>query len=412
MKNWCKHFFGSFFVNKFAIADSTSGIMNTLLAFFIGFFLMILSLFGGFTLSFGTMYENSADFKKITEKVFTAIEDYKIENDRLVTEKVINTFDNANDEEYGIGGYSVIVDTRTMETTFVGFEPYYVNSKDSKDKIGEEQYNSLSADGKKQYSFGVDLNGNVIDTVAGIPDYEEYYKNIKEDDKKNYNELQEKKSELSEKEYADNLYVIYTVSKYPEIVNVDSYSYAPTLRTYYLKKITTLSADKYLAVFDNGIFGCFETDKGISVDFAGNVLGLKNSGKIINAENFIRNAFRAAAAFNFNYYFVNSFKIIGFMALCYAVCVLISFAVCRFAKIEFGNSLSGNIAAVGAFVLFSALFAGIVSLCLSFALNRYVMLNIAPFIFGGILLIRTIVLLVCSYIKQNNEDEQLEDDIF
>lgn len=244
MKNWCKHFFGSFFVNKFAIADSTSGIMNTLLAFFIGFFLMILSLFGGFTLSFGTMYENSADFKKITEKVFTAIEDYKIENDRLVTEKVINTFDNANDEEYGIGGYSVIVDTRTMETTFVGFEPYYVNSKDSKDKIGEEQYNSLSADGKKQYSFGVDLNGNVIDTVAGIPDYEEYYKNIKEDDKKNYNELQEKKSELSEKEYADNLYVIYTVSKYPEIVNVDSYSYAPTLRTYYLKKITTLSADK------------------------------------------------------------------------------------------------------------------------------------------------------------------------
>ena len=40
------------------------------------------------------------------------------------------------------------------------------------------------------------------------------------------------------------------------------------------------------------------------------------------------------------------------------------------------------------------------------------MLNVAPFIFGGTLLIRTIVLLVCSYIKQNNEDEQLEDDIF
>ena len=67
---------------------------------------------------------------------------------------------------------------------------------------------------------------------------------------------------------------------------------------------------------------------------------------------------------------------------------------------------------MGAFVLFSALFAGIVSLCLSFALNRYVMLNVAPFIFGGTLLIRTIVLLVCSHIKQNNEDEQLEDDIF
>ena len=416
MKNWCKHFFGSFFINRFATDDLTSGIMNTLLAFFIAFFLLIISLFGGFMLSFGAMYDNSEDFKRTTDRVVADIKDLKIENGKAVTGTIINTFDVSGDEKYKQDGYSVIVDTRRMETTFVEFTPFYINTKDSRDKLTFEEYSDLSDTVKKQYSFKVDLTDNVIDTIAGIINYEEYFKNVGEENKKNYNELQELKPQLSEKEYADNLYVLYTVNKYPDIVNADSYSYAPTLRTYYLNKITSSSANRYFILFDNGIFCCFETSNGVLVDFAGNLSGLSDINfNGISAADLIKEAFNGSSSFNFNFYFVNSFNVIGFMVLCYAVCVLVSFAVCRLANIQFGLQLSGNIAAVGACVLFSGIFSGVICIGLSFAVNRYVVLNLAPFIFGAILLIRTIVLLVCEYIKQNKEidrTQSMEDGIF
>lgn len=407
MKSWCKRFFGGFFRNRYATDDAVGGIMNTLIGFFAAFFLLLFLLFGGYMLSFGSLYNRAPQFSRTVSGVFDDISALNISDGLARTDTVVNSIDNAADAVYAAEGYAVIVDTRPMETTFDAFTPYYVAKDGSGGEISEEEYGQLSAVRKNGYSFRVRYSGVAVDTAANAPTYEEYFAAADESAKTSYNELQAKRAQLDEKEYADNLYVLYTLAKYPEIAKIDSYSYAPTLRTYELNAIAQCAEDRYLAIFDNGVFGSFRTSDGIEVEFAGSYAHSDDWQSGGNADAFVKKAFRASAMLNLNLYFMHSFRILGFMLLGYAVCVTVCFVVCRIAKTRFGYRLGGSITAVGAFVFFSGLFAGIACFALSFCLPRYTVMNLAPLLFGAILLTRTLVLAVWETVADGKEEDAM-----
>lgn len=406
MKDWVKRFFGSFFLNKYARESAGGGIGSTLLGFVLAFMLMLVSLFGGYSLSFEGYYNSSQGFKNTIYKVFEGLEGVTCKGGRISADKLVNTFE--GDEGYTEFGYKVIFDTRPQETTFDSIVPFYFPTSDKNDKSKRktpEEYEQLSETEKKDYSFGFDRTGVAVDTAAGATEYENYLK-AAEDEKtqKAFSDLQTKYPEKG-MEYCDKLYVLYITTKFPRLSGADAYGEAPTLRTYYYAKLDE-KAGYYVAVFDNMLFACFKTDGGITVDFVGTYSGV--SAKLGNtkadADKLVLQSFKSSAGMNFNVYFISSMTNLIFMVLEYLLAGIILFAVFRICKVSDAH-LGGCLKAVGSFLLITGVITGVFALGLSFALPRNTVNLASVIIFGGVLFVRTVVFAVLGVIRDRNSSD-------
>ncbi|MDE6401123.1 MAG: hypothetical protein K2L54_00755 [Clostridiales bacterium] len=273
MLNRLKRFFGAFFLNRYAVENAGRGMGGTLLGFLLALVITVLSLFGGYTVSFGSMYDRSSGFKNTVHDVFDGLGGISISSDCARANKVINTFDVEDDAIYLRHGIRVIVDTRPLKTTYGKFTPYYSDKSDVNDKnkrISTEQYAALDETQKSNYVFGIERLPEAVEPEYHIDEYEAYFSGL--DDKgEAYAALQEKRKDgnMSDRAYAEELYVIYVKALYPEIGKFDSCGAAPTMRSYYLMRMEEVENDKFFVIFDSGVFGNFVTDGGVPVGFSG-----------------------------------------------------------------------------------------------------------------------------------------------
>ena len=377
---------------------------------FLGFLsalvIIVLALFGGYHASFGSMYDRSAGFKSTVRAVFADLGGVSVSSDKAHTSKVINTFDNEDDEKYLRHGIRVIVDTRPLETTYGKFTPYYSDKSDinNKDKrITAEQYSALDDAQKDNYVFGIERLPDAVDPEYHVDEYEAYFSGL--DDKgEAYEKLQEKLvNGMSDRAYAEELYVLYVKSLYPEIGKSDSYGAAPTLRSYYVMRMDEIENAKFFVIFDGGVYGNFVTDDGVPVGFSGvysSLNGKTYGASAAQADMFVADAFAAAWSYTLNTYIMNGLSLVLFLVLTLLVISLIYFAVCRLLAFGCGRSVGASLNAVGSFFFISSLIAGAIIFGSSYALSRDVVFSVAVPIFAGVVLIRTAVLALCEYFAE------------
>lgn len=401
--NRFKLFFGSFFSNGCARANAPRGMGGVFLGFLLALVVIVLSLFGGYSAAFGSMYEKSEGFKQTVREVFAGIGGVSVASDRARTDKIINTFDIEDDEIYMRHGIRVIVDTRPFQTTYGKFTPYYSDKSDvnNKDKrITAEQYAALDDDLKSNYVFGIERLHEAVDPEYHIDEYEAYFDGL--DDKgKDYAALQEKRKDMSDRAYAEELYVLYVKSLYPEIGKFDEYGKAPTLRSYYLTRMQEVENDKFFIIFDSGVFGNFVTDGGVPVGFSGVFSSLNGKiydGSAAHADMFIADAFSAAWSYTLNAYIMNGLSLVLFLVVTLLAISLIYFVVSSLLRFGCGQKFGECITVVGSFFFISSVIAGATIIGLSFALSREVMFNIAVPLFAAVVIVRTAVFAICEFV--------------
>ena len=414
MVKWLKFFFGSFFDDRQAKLAPTRRYLNCLLAFLLGFALMYFGLTIGYLQTFGHHYSNSSAIKNVVANLFDTDVDgapisIKIDGIKASADAVVNTYDDpAAAEKFVVGGYNVILDTRPLKTTYDDFNAYCAKGDE---RISYEKYRTeLTESERSEYKFTVEYSGKKLEFTPEKLDGYAAYLDLTGDETsaeynadvfKAYGELKDRRDELGAGEYENALYELYVKAYYPDISKTERYGNAPTLRTYYVSNIlATDKAGHYFAVFDDSIYGRFVTDGGIDVPFNGCYRGLDgftvSSG---NADEFVTRAFSAMSGSWMSIYFLNMMQVFPFTLIAWLVCALIVFIVCKLSKDDYGSSIGDALRIVGSFLLISFVLTFLGAIILGFTVSRDLAYGFTIYIFCGVLLLRTIILVTVEGIK-------------
>lgn len=460
MLNWLKFIGGSFFSNKISKEGGKRSFWNVIFALLMFVILAISFYSTGYNMSFSSHYSNASEFKEFLYHAFANedlskrinVQVYEDGDEKNATKKVkagfytgeleesllVDTYADS-ESEYLYNGYHLVIDTRPAATTFDDFTAYCVLKNDVNnldERISYEHYLELSSDEQSNYVFGIEYGGKAIEfteeliqkytnhlNLAADKDSSKY----NEDIAKAYNELLEKKSELSEYDYHAQLYQLYVTSYYPSMTSIETYSVAPTLRSYYLSRYQSIdengdySYKNYLLILDDLVIGSFENDKGISILFEGYYSSLTKDFRFTttqtvntlssiqsNVDQFIVQSFNAASSWNTLVYGINVFRMIPNLLISILLCTLLVFAICRLSKQSYGYRFMGAFKIISSYLMVATLLSGFVSLILPFFLSREMAFVYSFYAVIIVLMVRTLFLVIFEFVRfKKHGDEEV-----
>ena len=349
-----------------------------------------------------------------------------MESGKLVAEfegeqQYINTF---SEDAEGKNGYGIVLDTRPAATTF---DDFTVECKDGNGKeISYDEYCKLSEEVKEKSTAELIYSGKALNVAANLGEYEEYVNKISNPYGSEYNEpvadayaeLKQRyeSGELSAQGYADCVYILYFNARYKDFAGKDLYGEAPTLRTYYMSLEGKSVGGKYILLLDDVCLCAFKTDGGITVDFA--AYFSKTADMVISSEDtesaqiranvdkFVAYSFRSGISLIFFVYVFSLFRVVTPFLIITVLIAIITFAVCRVRRLEFGSKFMGTLKITGSFWLVSALAALLNSLIFSFVVARGTVYILSLLLFIAIVAVRMIVLIVAESVKSSRNSRK------
>ncbi len=420
MISWLKFYFLGFFSDKYAEEGATRSFWNAALSFALMLVIISTGFFTGYVSSFKAHYSNAESYREFLYNAFGKFS-LEIKGGKacaaLDGAEFINGF--TEDNEYSVNGYRLVVDTRPAETAFDDVKIICKNSFG--EEISYEEYYSFEESKKKDYTVHVEYTGKNLDVTLKQSEYENFLENrAGESGKTALAGLKEKlaKGDITEKQYADSVYVEYVKSYYPSLSRLERYGEAPTLKTYYLGMVTSRFSDKFLMILEDVCVGSFKTEKGLAVDFEGyftempdkTTFGGNASGQDVkaDADGFIMQSFESSSGFGYFIFFINFFKLIPIIFL---VALILALALSLFGKYRLADDkygLFGSFKVVSSFVLVSALVSFIASVALSFFCTRSAAYIATVIVFNVVLMLRTAVFIALGWFRHAKKIKEEE----
>ena len=399
MKEWLKFFGLSFFSDKIAKGALERGVMNCVLGFVLTLVFIFCGVLASNTVSFYAHYGNATQYKSF---IASAVSDLQITiSDGIAyTDTQVNTALSEGDaERYGKNGYTLIVDTRPAYA-LDDFEAYCV-SKTDESEITYEQYLDLPDEDKKDYEFALRYTPDeLVLTDELTAKHEEYLRASSDDDTiKAFAELAESKGELDADEYRLRTYALYIKAYYPTAVLTSAAEKergVPLLRSYYYRNyLNRNDVKKSTFIFSDILFGFFDTDGGLSVNFYGAYNGVPNGTLDADkTDEFIKTVYSSSISASANVYLMNTCKYIPFIAFIpFALALLMKLAFVLL-KDEQYKKFSVCFKTECAYLAVASLLTALTLFIFGFFVSSNT-LNILPLIiYSAILVVRTAVYLI------------------
>ncbi|MDE6441317.1 MAG: hypothetical protein K2L12_01010 [Clostridia bacterium] len=406
MKSWLKFFGLSFFSDKIAKEARIRGVLNCVLAFLLALIFIYCGVLAANTIPFYTHYNNSSDFKAFVSEVIGK-ENLTVKDKLVCADKVINTFAKEEDAaQYVNNGYNLVIDTRPSDA-LDDFEAYCV-SKDGA-QITYEYYLTLSDGEKSNYEFKINYTPNVlILTDEMISGFEGFLSSSEDTDiKKQYSALTSDKDKLTAEQYKNSLYALYVRAYYPDITSYERAGEVPLLRSYYYRNyLYSSELGRSLFIFDDVMFGYFQTDGGIEVTFYGYFTAMPDGS--LDAE-FITNAFASSVSVSATVYLMNIVRFIPLIAFIPLILALIAKLVLTFINDEKYKKYTTCLKMQFAYLTVGSLITALAIFVCGFFISSGV-LNILPLIIlAAVMLVRTAVLLIGEYINTRKTAAKIAD---
>lgn len=408
MKRWIKFFGLSFFSDDIAKDAPKFGFVSVFLALFLSFLFIMFGFFGSDVVPFGTHFGNAAQYKEFIQAAFDSGVDLTIENGRGVGGKHVNTYTDEEDAAaYKKNGYHLIVDTRPSDT-LIEFEEVAVKGEN---KISYEDYLALDGQAKKEYQLAVGFTGELLeltadDTQKHIAYLEEISKETSDrynrDGAEDYLRLKEDRDKYDGGEYAKELYYLYVKYYYTNVGSVYGGAKAPVLRDYYYTNYITKGNAYYFYVFDELCAGSFETDGGIPVVFGG-YFNKCADGKVTDIGGLIVETYYATAGSTFVSYFVSAMSQLPVLIFVPLVLGALMWLAGKAVRDGWEKSFAGCYKTVGVFVWVSALVTALIVFIGGYFTSARLMYSVIPLIFGGVLLIRTVIFCTVTTVKNRKQ---------
>ena len=441
MKKWFRFFSLSFFSHSISKESVKRGYTNVFLGFILALTLLFTSFIGAEMLPFGTQYKKSPDFmatahavlansdadKRILAEISDGDLKVKDKDGKYLEGLLVNTFESESDRNtYSVGGYNVIVDLRPADT-LAEFEAYCVSNDGKNTEISYEDYLSLSDVARLNFDFKLRYTGReLVLSDELINEYRAFVDSFNDESKTQAesiaNDLSENK--ITKAEYNRGIYQLYFTNYYPKIEEYESSSKVPLLRNYYYHQYLNKGEEKYLFIFDDCIAGSFETKGGVKVSFYGffadmerGVLienGLSQSEADAKVDSFINGSFRANWFLNVYAHLVNIITLAPFIALMLLVATLLGYSVLKLCGVESISSLGAMIKIVGSFTWFSGAVSAVLSVILSFFVNRSLITALPTVMFFAVLIIRSIVFVIMENklcVKRPEQDKDVQTEV-
>lgn len=410
---WIKFYLGGFFYNEWALQGKGRSVWNSILAFFTGWILILVGLVVGYSTSFEYHLHNCDSITAVIQKLYNGDVSITIENNVAISvidgyaenSVVINTFTNSqNAEDYKVGEYNFILDTRPINSTYDDFT-VDCNSINGGEEISYSEYKLLDKDLQSKYKVSTVYTGNTVQFDAdNILKYRTYLETVANESDKNYNsEIAAQYKDLSESDI-NGLYELYVKAYYPEIYGNDSYGKVPTIRTWYVNNILdNKERGNFLAIFDDTVIGEFVTDNGIPVSFTGYYMKM-NGYTAMTAEQgseFVVKSFNGASAVNINIYFFNLLRITPLLFLIPLILGLLIWLIDKPVKSGEFTRFGQTLKVICPFVFYSSLLTFLFAIVASFLLPRGAVYSLSVLVYAIVLIIRTIVVAIPRYIGAN-----------
>lgn len=431
MKKWFEFFCLSFFSHKISKGAARRGYTNVFLGFVLALVLLWTAFFSGDMLPFGVHYGNSPDFAATAHSVFANADAdksiyAKIENGDLKLGRqgseyseslFVNTLERDSDKEnYSVGNYNIIVDSRTADT-LAEVEAYCVSNDGKNTEISYEEYLTLSEVARLNFDFKLRYTGEALmlndESVAG---YIEYLDGAGDESRSKIEKLTNDLSEniIAKSEYNRAIYELYFTNYYPDITEYESSSAVPLLRNYYYHQYISKGIKNYLFIFDDYMIGSFETRGGVDVTFYGfytdlddGVIvadGAKDAEAKAAVDRFIKKSFNSSGILVAYTYFMNIVSLVPFIALMLMVATLLTYSVLKLRGVESVRTLGDMLKIVGSFVWFSGMISAVLTVIIMFFVNRG-MINILPLLlFFVALIIRSLVFAIKENAAQPEQE--------
>lgn len=422
MRDWLRYFFLSFFTDKQTHEAYRRSLLNGLGCYILSLAILLVTLLCGYTASMPSRYKYATTYR---EAIYDAlcrdnnkvtIDDEKISVCKSSGEAVVvNTFTSEN------SGCNVIVDTREIKNVFTVFEIVYVGKDD--ETVTYEEYLTLPEEERATLSFTVKYTDTPIEfTDELLSGYETFLESAEDETvKTNYADLTERKTSLEKEEYAVALYELYVTAYYPkDVLSLDLYAFAPTLRTYYDDLVGKNRQKSFFVIYNDLIYARFYGEGNDDVCYTASTSPSRLKNRAMNltdneeSEAFVdglyKNAFNASSTtiaieYAFNLIRLSSFIIIGSLVL-----ALICWLILRFTK---NHAYSLYITVFHILLLYtpvSAVVAGLTGFTLSFFVGRNSAYLITALVYIAITFSRMITYTLRTFIKERQKqlEKQLE----
>lgn len=390
MKRWLKTFGLSFFSDETAGGAAKGGFLIVAVSLLLSFMFFLLGYYGADVAPFSTRYEGAESYKQFINGAFTRLS-VEIRDGKASSEKVVNSY--VADKEFSQNGYNLIVDTRPSDTLIKFTQVAVKNGTE----ISYEKYRGLNADEKKNCRIKTVYTDTVLEiTDEDVKAYESFL-SAEEAAEKEYSAL-----DKNAEDYSRQLYFLYVKHYYVSATSVMHGAKAPVLRDYYYRNYIADGNAYYFYVFDNMLAGSFKTERGVPVVFGGYFNNCAD-GKVDDIHSFVKEVYYGTAGYLFTSYFVGAVSQLPVLIIVPLLTALVMWAVGKAVKDGWEKTYGGCFKIVSSFIWVSALItATVVFACGWFAAPR-LLYSVMPFIFGGVLVIRTVIYCVLSTVKSRKQ---------
>lgn len=411
MKRWIKFFGLSFFSDDIAKSAPKFGFVSVFLAVFLSFLFIMFGFYASDVIPFGTHYRNAESYREFIRAAFDNGIGLTIENGKGISGTIVNTYkEEADAAAYGKNGYNLIVDTRPSDT-LIEFEEAAFKGDDGENKISYEEYLALDSQAQKEYQLAVGFTGELLeitsdDTQMHIAYLEEISKETSgkynQDGAEDYLQLKENRANYSDEEYGKELYYLYVKYYYTNVGSIYGGAKAPVLRDYYYSNYITKGNAYYFYVFDDICAGSFETDNKIPIVFGG-YFNKCTDGKVTDIDELIVGTFYDTVGNTFVSYFVSAMSQLPVLIFIPLILGCVMWLVGKAVQSGLEQSFAGCYKTVSSFVWASALLTALIVFIGGFFTSARLMYNVIPIIFGGVLLIRTIIFCIVITVKNRKQ---------
>ncbi len=346
--------------------------LNAIVSIVCALLLIAFAVALGRNLSFRAFYGGADDFRDFALSALSADINIRVENGRLKSDALVNSFENAEDEKYRKNGYDIIVDSRETERLYDDFTMICRSPREGLGEIAYEKYLTLPSEQKKEYtSFRIKYSGRPLDISLGQEEYKSYLEKVADEGNDLYNkDIAKTYSELnaSDAGYEADIYELYILAYYPTAENAEKTSPAPTIHGYYTDIMSHDQNGNYIVLLSEICYVSF-TSRGVNDIFLGNYSLTPNINSFENeadTDEFIKGIFASTEVLNYYISFLKTFDFTPLFALLIALGALSlillklhkrahpkskrTFGGCMQIIASFGI-ISGAVAALSAFIM-------------------------------------------------------------
>lgn len=399
MKSWLKFFGLSFFSDKIASEAVKRGFVSVALALCLSFIFFLFGYYGADVAPFSVKYDGAESYKQFISQAFSRV-NVEIKDKRASCTRKINSF--TQDNDFSLNGYNLIVDTRPSDT-LIEFTQVAVKG-DS--EISYEEYLSLSDRQREEYKIKTVYTDNKLDITQEKLQVYETFLSADDGAHKDFEAL-----DRSADDYDLQTYYLYVKHYYSSATSLVKDAKAPVLRDYYYRNYIAGGKAYYFYVFDNMLAGSFRTDGGAPTVFGGD-FNKCDDGEIDDIHSFIKEVYYGTAGYTFTSYFVSAISQLPVLIFIPLIFALIMWGAGKAVKDGWEKTYGGCFKIVNSFVWVSALIAAIITFVCGWLVSARLMYSWMPVIFGGILLVRTVIYCILSAMRQRRADVEYEQDKF